>query len=85
MQLDDNRWMNASAHCSALPDCTLDLHDRAGDIQRKAHIITLLGRKDQDASVATPLASIVMHHIAIVTHRDVQTGTCEMTKLRRKT
>ena len=33
MQLDDNRWMNASAHCSALPDCTLDLHNRAGDIK----------------------------------------------------
>ena len=24
--------MNASMHCSALPDCTLDLHSRAGDI-----------------------------------------------------
>ena len=43
VQLDDNRWMNASAHCSASPDCTLDLHNRAGDIQRKAHIITLSG------------------------------------------
>ena len=32
MQLDDNRWMNANAHCSALPDCMLDLQNRAGDI-----------------------------------------------------
>ena len=31
--MDDNRWMNASAHCSALPDCMLDLHNRAGDIK----------------------------------------------------
>ena len=25
--------MNASTHCSALPDCMLDLHNRAGDIK----------------------------------------------------
>ena len=41
--------------------------------------------KDQDASVTLPLASITMHHISVATHRDVRTGTCEMTKLRKKT
>ena len=41
--------------------------------------------KDQDASVVTPLALIVMHYISVTTHRNIRTGTCEMTKLRKKT
>ena len=54
--------------------------------RRKACIIRKLkSGKDQDALVAMPLASIMMHHISVAMHRDIRTGTCEMTKLRKKT
>ena len=53
MQLDDNRWMNVSAHCSALPDCTLDLHNRAGDIVKGQYKDNSVLKKDAKIGLET--------------------------------
>ena len=38
MKCYKNSWCNWMTICSALPDCTLDLHNRAGDISIKVMI-----------------------------------------------